>query len=200
VKCHIAVDMDGVLAESEGPLIEKINQHLGLTIHPQQITHYYRLDELLAEELGSPELAHEYIGRIFWSDGFLVNLPPYLATIRGMRELAGMASSVSIVTARNIDRNPTAVQQTKLWLDRYGIVYDQLVFTNDKAMYCRSKAVRYIVEDAPHQVSACAAMGVGVFMIDKSYNRQIEATGANGIWRVTHLTDVPPLFKADLLR
>lgn len=195
MKPRIAVDVDGVLADSDGPLCHEVNKRLEILADPKHCEHYFCVDDWVSEKV---EDSTEFIGSIFWKDGFLRELPVYLNALPAMKRLAGIAKEVHIVTARNTVRNPTCKEQTKFWLDKYGFVYDKIAYTEEKAEYCRIHQIKYIVDDAPHQAEACAAAGIGVFLINKPYNQKVVATGKNGIWRVDLMTEIPPLLMADL--
>ena len=118
-KPRIAVDIDGVLAENDGPVCAIINKVLGSDFSPSDLTSYYALDELVKPYFASDEEAHEFIAQIWWNDGFLTDLPIYLPAISGMRRLAGLARELTILTARNTVDNPTAKIQTRFWLDKH---------------------------------------------------------------------------------
>ena len=195
MKPNIAVDIDGVLADSDGPLCGAINEDLDLKLDPKDWTHYWHLDEIMAEYVKDPK---EYVGSHFWKDGFLRGLPVYLSAIPAMKRIAGLAKEVHIVTMRNTERNPTCKEQTRLWLDHYGFVYDKIAYTAQKAMYCRQNNIKYIIEDSPEHARECASVGIGVFLVNKPYNQDVVATGKNGIWRVDLLTEIPRLLIEDL--
>lgn len=189
----IMVDIDGVLAESDGPLLDIVNSDLGTDFSPSDLTSYHKLDELLE----GFHVAPDYLHKIYHGDRFILRQPVYAASITGMRLLAGMGE-LHIVTARDPEAGPHVKKETKQWLDEHGFVYEKLVFSRDKAAYCRSTGCRYAIEDAPQHADALAKAGIGVLLVDKPYNQEVKATGANGIWRIIHLSEAAGIIKHDL--
>lgn len=180
-------DIDNVLADLDGPLLDRIARDLEIVI--PEIAEWHALERHLAPVL--PD-AREWLDQIFADPAFLRELPLMLPMLRVLQQVRGMVQSIHIVTARP----PTTQEITRYWLDCYGIPYDKFVMTQEKAEYCRSKRARYIVEDAPHHAEQCLDIGVGVFLIDKPYNRHLAARG--GLWRIHHPMEIPDLLAADL--
>lgn len=192
MKRILCCDIDGVLSDMTGIVLHRIWCDHGLVITPDQLTHYQRLDELLAEARVDPG----YLPDLFHDKDVLDNVPIMLPAIPALRRIRGMVQSIHIVTARNHHAYDWVSGITRSWLDRYGIPYDKLVFSTDKAAYCRSVQAGYLIEDAPQHAEAALALGVGVFLLDHPYNRQLADRG--GLWRVGNHREIVDLLEADL--
>lgn len=182
----LVCDIDGVLADWLGPAVDRLNARYGARVDPREVTAWK-----MAPFWGDPPDWSEAFGELA-DPGFLRELPLYLPALTMLRKVRGMVGSVHIVTARE----KSSEGATRLWLDHYGIPYDRLAFTYDKALYCKNAGASHIIEDAGHHAAACHTLGVGVFLVDQPYNRDLTERG--GIWRVRHHAEIPPLLAQDL--
>lgn len=186
----LCCDMDGVIAEADGPLLAKINAEFGTDFHPRQITGW-AIEELIGNVV--PD-ANTYIWSTFSDPDFIASQPLVLPAKIFLRKAYQHFRGVEIVTSR-----PESIRaETAGWLDHYGIPYTRLVHTKNKGEYCQQAGARYMIEDAPHHAEDVHRYGVGVFLIDKPYNQHVEARG--GLWRVTSPTDILPILLEDLKR
>lgn len=193
----LACDVDGVLCESDGPLCAAITRETGIPLHPDQVVCWDFYHHYLGQFLDDPDAFLQ----AFWSDPVIARgLPFVLPALPAVRELRGLVDRLVVLTARD----PTCEElrvATRLWLDRYGIDYDAIVHTRDKAAACADQAITYLVEDAPDHAEACAAIGIRVYLVDKPYNRAVvegSRSKKGFIRRVEQIGEVPPLVRADL--
>lgn len=191
----LCCDLDGVLADMDGPVLHQINQEFGLSLSREDLIHYQALDDLLAPHHENPRA---YLEDLYASVDLLPGLPLILPSLTGLRKIRGLVRSIRVITARAVVGKPWVEPVTKAWLDQFGFPYDRLIFREDKAAYCRANSVRYIIEDSPAQALECHEHGIGVFLVDAPYNRHVEPRG--GLWRVKSLLEVPELLQEDLQR
>lgn len=199
MKPQVAVDIDGVLTDAMGPLLAIINADLGVELDQNDLTTWFAFDELLAsyqQAIGRP--IDDYIEAILHRERFLLAQPLYLPAITGMRRLAGLASKLWIITSRKTSYGPHIARETKQWLDEHGFVYDELIFESDKARFCREQKISYLIEDRDTTVLEAQTMGIGALLIDQPWNRHVNATGLNGIWRLRDLSRAAAVIRADL--
>lgn len=188
-KIGFATDLDGVIADNDGPLTARIRADHGIDFFPADMTRW-STEELLAER--GIENAGPYIGSIFDDPEWVANVPLILPMLPALRKIRGICNPLHVVTARR----PHLVDTTRLWLNEYLIPFDKLVHTNDKAQYLREQKINYIIEDAPHHAESCLSYGIGVFLIDKPYNQGVQSRG--GLWRITDPKEIPALLLQDL--
>lgn len=197
MKPQIAIDIDGVLADAMGPLLEIINQDLGSDFDQFDLTSWFALDELLAPYNLKKSVA-DYMNEILHQERFILKQPVILPAISGVRRLAGLASKLWIVTSRQTSFGPHVARETKQWLDEYGFAYDELVFEADKAGFCRANRISYLIEDRDKTAVEAQKAGIGCLLIDQPWNRHVNATGLNGIWRLRDLSRAAAVIRADL--
>lgn len=197
MKTRIAVDVDNVICVHHHLTIDAINQKFSVDANPEEVDEYDYAAWYYKKwpKLGKAKL-QSAVNELVTSSEHLSKAAPSLPMLIAMRELSGMSldgNGVTIVTSR-----PMAMRDaTKLFLDKHGIAYHKLVHTEEKGLYCRSNAVTYLVEDNPSHINAARAAGISVFIIDFPYNREIEATGTNGLWRIINAVDIPKLIRDD---
>lgn len=197
MKTRIAVDVDQVLAMTFDRVADRINAEFGTDVDPAHVADW-DVASFWAERCGRPRIELEQaFERAFADPEFIRTAAVNLPMIPVMRRLAGWSSDPNgpiVITARP----PELMDATRLWLQEYGLPFSKLVHTHDKAGYCRDHKIRYILEDSPHHALACHGIGVGVFLLDYPWNRHVEATGANGIWRIDNPIAIPELLWSDL--
>jgi hypothetical protein len=185
----IACDVDGVLAEAHGPMIARLNKHFGVDLHPDELTEWDWAD-VYCPRFGIDRFEFEAeVGRAYDYGGILMDPPVYVGHLRTVSVLAGMAERFEVVTARR--DLPWLRRATRDWLDFHGIPYTRIVHTKEKAAYCRSAGLSWLIDDAPGQAVAAAAAGIRVALLDKPYNRKV----ADGLYlsRVGHFAEIPAL-------
>lgn len=187
MKPLLCCDLDSVLCDTLTPTVDRINQTFNLDLHPNQITSYH-YEPLVQPFITNPRA---WLDDLFADKEFMVNCPLILPSLVGLRKIRGLSRAVHIVTARD----PSTRDFTTQWLEDYGVPYDKLVFSSEKAQYCRDVGAKYIIEDAGHHAEDCHSYGIGVFLVDYAYNRYVEPRG--GLWRVNTLLEVPALMAQD---
>lgn len=195
-KTKIGVDIDGVITTDFSMTIDMLNEHFGTNFHPNEINDYY-FENFYESKGFSKDEARSLLDEAFHNSEFLNKSAIILPMLTTLKKLSGMSSDpsgVTIITAR-----PEVTKaSTKQYIDNHGISYHSIVHTADKRSYCREHNIRYMIEDSPRHANECANIGVGVFLIDYPYNRDVKATGKNGIWRIEHPSEIPELIQKDL--
>jgi phosphoglycolate phosphatase-like HAD superfamily hydrolase len=194
-KPNVLVDIDGVLADCNGPLYARLNS-LGYQLKNEECDHYGATAKQLQERYNmSPERAVEVLAKIWWGKGFMIGQPVRLDAIAGMRRIAGLCKEVHIVTARNAGSGPHVRSETEAWIERYGFAHTGLHFETDKVAHAKRHKLDYVIEDAPHTAEEAWRHGLRVFLVDATYNRHVKEK--DGLWRVTHLTQIAPRLQTD---
>lgn len=193
----VACDLDGVICDVLGPLLDWLCDAFRVDIELDEVTDWHNVLNLIRNRSGAVVTDEAWVAarREFWtSDEILGELPLVLPMLTALRAVRGMVKGVHVVT----ERDPVVKPVTRMWLDVYGIPYDQVVFRADKSAYCRESFVRYIIDDDADVARSCHNVGVGVFLIDQPYNRDVADVG--GIWRITAPGDIPYILDQDMNR
>lgn len=197
MKTRVAVDVDQVLAMSFDRVVDLMNAEFETSISPVQVNTWDIAQFWTGFCNADRATVAEAFDDFFHDEEVLRTAAVCLPMVGVMRRLAGWSSDPNgptVITSRPAHLN----ELTKQWLNQYGLPFNKVVHTHEKAEYCREHKIRYLIDDAPHHALSCHRVGVGVFLIDYPWNRDVEATGANGIWRITNPVQIPDLLWADL--
>ncbi len=191
----IACDIDGVLADPLGPLLDWLGNAFNVLLDPEDVTDWNNVLNVARNQSGGVITTEAWneARREFWSSPrVMAGLPFVLPWMPTLARVRGMASGLHIVTERGGD----LLDVTRIWLDSYGLPYDRIALRRDKAAYCREQKIRYLIDDDPEAALACHNAGIGVFLVDQPWNRNVPPLG--GIWRVHAPLDVPEMLERDL--
>jgi len=134
--------------------------------------------------------------RFIVEDGFMKILP-----FDGAQELLKLLKKkfklkILLVTARPAWKFQNVIRDTYLWLNKYKLPYDKLVFNKDKAdavvgALNGSAKLKFAVEDRDKHAIEFYSLGTDVFLMDKEYNRNFNerkfSKGENQIHRIGDL-------------
>ena len=193
----IACDIDGVLADPLGPLLDWIQDAFCVAIAPEDVTHWDNVLNVARNQSSSPITTEAWNAarRAFWTSPAVIGELPFVLPYRtALARVRGMTGGLHIVT----ERGDELLETSRAWLDSYGIPFDRIALRKDKAAYCRERRISYIIDDDPDVALSCQRTGVGVFLIDQPYNRAVPPLG--GIWRVHAPLDIPGMLEHDLCR
>jgi uncharacterized HAD superfamily protein len=197
-KCNIAIDVDQVLAINFDRVVDALNEHFEVYLDPKLVDEY-SLENCYTKhfpELNTKEI-RAFLDNLWLDPDYFSKSAPLLPMLKIYPKLAGLSLDPQgplIITSR-----PDGCKEmTKIWLDKHGISYKDIIHTDDKKSFCKKHKINYMIEDNPHQVREIASAGIGVFMLDYPYNRDIEAYGLNGIWRILNPMTIPAIIEQDL--
>lgn len=195
MKPSVLVDIDGVLADCQGPLYAELHKR-GYMLLPERNDFYEATSAQLQEiyNLTQPE-AHDLLAEIWFAPQFIEQQPVRLDAIGAMRWILGLAEQVHIVTARTSLGRPDVPVVTQNWLNRYGFTYHKLVFEREKHVYAKEHGIHYVIEDNPSIAERCWMRGIGVFLVDHTYNRMVSPR--ERLWRVKSMAEIPKLMQKD---
>ena len=178
---RVLLDLDGTVAQNAGRRIAA--EQFGIVITEEQSGQ--RLPELLG--LTDDEFWawwHEHEELIY---DLAEPLPGAAGTVRALRE---SGAHIAIVTARR----ESSRSVTAAWLDRFGIPYDQMVFSAaDKVTVARDLGLTVGFEDDPLNALALADL-MPVILIENFKNRSQEIVH-DQVFRVSGWQEVLPLLR-----
>ncbi|MBO8129188.1 MAG: hypothetical protein H0Z39_08330 [Peptococcaceae bacterium] len=161
----IAIDIDGVIADSLPALLEELNAYFGHNLTADDVTTY---DICRVYGINKNQLAQFLADK----ERLLIGKP---APVSGAKEYAAKLrklAKVILITARSEKYR----QDTESWLKKHGIVYDELIMLGHrgKIQTCREQDAAAIVEDNPDTAREAAEAGIPVVLVDAPYNRNVE--------------------------
>lgn len=115
------------------------------------------------------------------------NARPLLYVAEVMQMLRNDGHKLILCTGRHFTQYDTpegekARNFTRNWLDKYGIIYDELAFTTfPKIDYIRRFNLDLFIEDAPGTVES-VSKEMPVLMFDNPYNRDFEAPNVTRVF------------------
>ena len=160
---RVGVDIDGVLADIEAPILVMLRERHGIEIAREDITRW----GYVVEEFGIS--TSEYLGMMdeAWAQGDVPLEEPDLA--ESLRRIKRSGNVVTIITKRTRPSHPAVVR----WLHDRGLWYDALVFVwgESKLNY----PIDILVDDHPRIVEqAVRHPNKTVFLRDQPWNRSVE--------------------------
>lgn len=198
MKTRIAVDIDNVIFIHHDMTIDNLNENFDCQMSSEEISSYSYADSYIEKcpDINRKKI-QKHLDELMSDASYLLKAAPSLPMLTALKALAGLSadgSGVTVITSR-----PESIKsETRLMLDKHGVAYSKIVHTKDKAMACRANNIRYLIEDNPDHAEAVKTAGVSVFLIDYPYNRNVKATGENGVWRIENPIEIPSLIRKDL--
>ncbi len=110
-------------------------------------------------------------------DGLYTTIEPFPGAVQAINRLRWYGHRVHIVTARGFMANGDRIRDwTREYFDSFGIGYDTLTFSKNKARAMDELGVHfdYAIDDGLHNVETLQSRGVRVFLQDAAHNRHVE--------------------------
>lgn len=154
---RIAVDVDGVLADRIGGIVELIEEQYGVTLSPTDV------DEWDFSIPGTETDIHAVIEESTADRAHLLGLDPIPGAIEGMRTIA---SEHEILIATH--RPPRIHDHTKRWLDEHEIPFDR--FASSCGDYKCEVRADALIDDRPANVRAFADAHGRAILFEQPWN------------------------------
>lgn len=159
---HIGIDLDNTILDATASHLHYYNQESGLSLTADDVNDFYlyRMYGWTREEI---DAVYERLGHdIHWHSS------PLPMAVEALQQLYS-EHRLSFITAR-----PTLFRDVTIaWLQRYGISYHQIAFTENKLQQCMENDVDVLIDDGPHYAVQLADAGIPVILIDQPYNRSV---------------------------
>jgi 5'(3')-deoxyribonucleotidase len=155
----IGLDVDGVVANLVGPLLDQLHKRAGKRLFETDVT---RFD--LAAILG-PEL-WPVARDVLREPGFASSLPAYPDALHGVDRLRSFGRVVFVTSP--FPRSPTWAEDRSRWLrDHTSADRNDIVHLADKTLF----AGRLLIDDSPMQLEAWVASGRPAVRMARPWNR-----------------------------
>ena len=160
---RVGVDIDGVLADIEAPVLVMLRERYGIELIREDIDRW----NYVVEEFDIP--APEYLSMMdeAWAQGDVPLEEPDLS--ESLRRIKDASNTVTIISKRTRPSHPSVVQ----WLHDHDLWYDSLVFAwgESKLNY----PIDILVDDHTRIVEQAARHpNKTVFLRDQSWNRSVD--------------------------
>jgi uncharacterized HAD superfamily protein len=163
----IGIDIDGVLANFTGKFEPFVKKRFGMDVVD-------RSKYPLKERYNTKD--HLKLLYAFIMDGGYSKLQPHRDAIDFIN---GLNAQKIIITSRYpLDKRIDAkirdiiIDGTTKWLSNYGIEYDKLIFSRDKAKHVYELGIDLFFEDCLDNAEAVASVvNIASFLIDRDWNR-----------------------------
>lgn len=156
----IGLDLDGVIVDLSTQLrdfLRALGYAPAWTVDPP------------AHELcfwGLPDWLVPEVERFFASNVPYVCARPYAGALRACSHLR-RCGALHILTSRS----PDLERVTRRWLDVWGVPYERLWHTSDKAGVACRLGLTHVFEDAPHYLEELQTTGAALYRPQRDYNR-----------------------------
>jgi uncharacterized HAD superfamily protein len=157
-KLWVSIDLDNVLAATDPLIRELLASRHGLYLQIENVVEFdYAMCGATREQ--SDDVLHFFHSKACAAVALEEGASNALLQIQRLYR-------VRIVTSR-----PEATRTlTEEWLVANGIVFDELVFTNEKAQLCLGSVA--LVDDSHANAVDVASAGIPVLLLDKPWNRK----------------------------
>lgn len=157
-------DLDEVVCDCSNTLLDIVNGYFGTEFVLNDLTDYY-----FYNILGITAQEFQPVIDIVWRPDCLLSLPVILGGRTLVNKIKHMGCAVYFITAR--DKKLRSVTQT--WLDKNGVEYDNVFFTDSgkKSPIAKELGVKYFVEDNLKHAIDVASLGVTVFVPEYPWNK-----------------------------
>ena len=182
----IGIDIDGVLTDVCKYIIDEASRYYYLNGKKRikNVKAYYSTDIFEIQDDSD-----------FW-DGILfeyaINEPPRKYASEVIKKLKEEGNEIYIITARISDINlgedvrERMKKVVEVWLEKHGIVYDKIIYSNKKLDSCIENNVNIMIEDKPKNILSIATT-IPVLCYDSYYNEDIKESN---VYRVYSWYDI----------
>lgn len=165
----VFVDLDNVMADYGGDFLRWATNGQ-LSPSPNDLTSLHLNDILCLDEADYADLKHKW--RIEGHKRDMTMLP---GTHGAVRRLAQWYDII-VISSRPADKYANIREDTECWLDHHDLVYNELIFTNDKFEYVsnhydRDDVLAIFDDDPKNLVKFAGKQTIQCYVIDRPYNR-----------------------------
>lgn len=171
----VAWDLDGTLCDYHGNLFHFAEGWLGVTGTGWALT--YDGSCTLAEHMGVTQDVYRAIKLAYRQGGMKRTQPFFLGCYDAVKSCHDLGAEVWITTTRPYNRFDSTDPDTREWLRRHGIIYDGLLYEDDK--YERlldivgPDRIVGVVDDLPEMYDRAVALGLHPIQHATRYNSAV---------------------------
>lgn len=170
---RIGIDCDGVVADYMAGAVPALKKHYGL--EPNFNTEAYTIEEVFGLTVDTrPKNMRQ---TLYLENNLFAKLPPLEQDISSLTtqlvHALGPDFKVYFVTAR--DNHPIIMDDTRQWLKRNIIHFDDVFHVQNKAEFCQLAGIQVMIEDEVRQIVGLQEAGVDVIMRDQPWNQHLPA-------------------------
>jgi len=183
----VGVDIDGVLADYPRSFLEYINQELNTDFDSDNIVKYN-----IYEQFGiSTELGMKLKDR-YRQSGQKRFIPVVDGAKEMLADLREQGYKIVLLTARPYQKYNRIFSDTMEWLEKNDLVYDAIIFDEDKEERLLKEfgnnRVDFFIEDVASNANAISTLGAKCLLVDKPYNQDSKLF--TGVTRVGSIKEV----------
>jgi uncharacterized HAD superfamily protein len=159
----VGIDIDGVLSDIAGHLVQFANDQFG---------HDLSIGDITSEDVETcSDVSKEQLTQIFCTPRFFQTLPVLSSASESLVRLK--ASNWRIVLVTDRFWYPGIKNDTLEWLRKHNFSFDSLHFIRkvEKANFARDSSIPIFIEDQLSNANGLARVCDKVFLIDRSYNQ-----------------------------
>lgn len=176
VKPVVAIDVDGTLGNYHDHFRQFAQGYTGRTLAEGKGKPVgYPYDQEFSEWLGLEKELYRQIKLAYRQGGMKRTMPPYTGASELMEALHDAGAEVWITTTRPYLRLDNVDPDTRAWLERHRIVYDHIIYDDDKyqrlVTYVGADRVVGVLEDQPELIEAAADLGCQPIMRLTTHSR-----------------------------
>lgn len=159
---RIGIDIDGVIADSQPVIIQKLNHHFGSSY---TLPDFVNFDPVKMFGMDRRQLDSFIMEREREIIEEALPIPGAVKTVSELAQIYG----IYLISART----PVHTGRTESWLDRFKVPRHGLVLLgqHDKRAACTDLCVDLFIEDSLKNATQVSSCGIPVLLLDATYNR-----------------------------
>lgn len=170
VKPVVALDIDGTLADYHRAFLSFAERWLGTYVHKGR----YDGSVSLAAYLGISKETYRSIKLAYRQGGMKRSMPAFDGASDISWALAAAGAEVWVTTTRPYLRLDNIDPDTRAWLDRNQVVYDGLLYDEDKyrvlAENVGKERIVGIIDDQPKEFDRATELGLPIAFVKRHHN------------------------------
>jgi len=144
---RIGIDCDGVLRDFIGDLKDNIKENYPLLADKIKTPETWNWEDWLP--FWTEEESEKYIFEDNYLDFFGVDASPIMSSVEDWTELKEWAKEHGHELVLVSAQRPQCVEPTEYWLQRWGFMFDEIIFTHDKW----KADVDVLIDDSPEKLN-----------------------------------------------
>lgn len=183
----IGIDIDGVLTDEHRFIIDYGTKYLNDEKIPYKLhNNVYDSEKIFEiEESQYDEFWREYL--LYYSKN--ISIRPFAAEV--IKKLKEENNEIYIITSRSLTTYENEYKEkmqtiVKDWLNKNNVIYDEIIFSRNKADVCKKLDIDIMIEDKPENVISISNV-IPVLCYDHPYNEKLDN---NNIIRVYSWYDI----------
>lgn len=182
---RIGIDLDGTITDFYSSLLKHGVEFGEKNFNNGKIKNYngFEIWEIFDWTEEEVAIFKEYV-----RSEMRMGVKPREGSIEVIKELHDLGHKIYIITSRKESDQINCLENTKLWLEKNNVCYDELILGNsNKLEECINHKIDIFVDDKIKHCKKCHDHGIEVFLVDNPYNKDCDLKRVNSFYELRDL-------------